>query len=162
MTIGQGSILATPLQVVNTTATVANGGTLYQPQVVYQIRDAEGNVTRDFAPQVIRQVPVDAENLRLVREGMRAAVLRGTAEWLQVGGGLKVAAKTGTAEFCEKYPDCVDEDGTILTTHAWFTCFAPYDDPDIAIVVFVYGGGEGATTAMPVAAEILNYYFQLY
>jgi penicillin-binding protein 2 len=161
MTIGQGFLLATPLQVLNATATVANGGTVYQPQLVYQVRDAQGNLVRDFQPQVIRKLPVSEENLKLVREGMRAVVLRGTAEWLQVGGDLKVAAKTGTAEYCDN-PDCVDEDGNILTAHAWFTCFAPYDDPEIAIVVFVYGGGEGAATAMPIASEILNYYFQLY
>ena len=54
------------------------------------------------------------------------------------------------------------EDGTITTTHAWFTAFAPYQDPEIAVVVFIYGGGEGSITAMPVTAAILNYYFQLY
>jgi penicillin-binding protein 2 len=162
MSIGQGSVLVTPLQIVNTTATVANGGTLYRPQLVYQIQDAEGAVVHDFQPQVIRRLPVAEENLALVRQGMRAAVQWGTAEWLQVGEGLEVAAKTGTAEFCEKYPDCVDENGKILTTHAWFTCFAPYEEPEIAIVVFIYGGGEGAVTAMPIAADILNYYFQLY
>lgn len=162
MAIGQGFVLATPLQVVNATAAVANGGTLYQPQLVYQVRDTEGTIVRDFEPKVIHELPVSSENLALVREGMRAAAERGTAQWLQVGGGLQVAAKTGTAEFCEKYPDCVDEEGKITTTHAWFTCFAPFEDPEIAIVVFVYGGGEGAVAAMPVAAEILNYYFQLY
>jgi penicillin-binding protein 2 len=161
MTIGQGYVLATPLQVVNATAAVANDGTLYQPQLVYQIRDVDGNVVRDFQPQVIRQLPISEENLQAVREGMREVVLRGTAEWLQVKGELKVAAKTGTAEYCDN-PDCLDEDGNILTAHAWFTCFAPYEDPEIAIVVFVYGGGEGAATAMPIAAEIMNYYFQLY
>ncbi len=161
MGIGQGYMGATPLQVLNTTAAVANGGTLYQPQLVYQIVDVDGNVVRDFAPQVIRQVPVAKENLELVREGMRAAVTRGTAEWLTLDGPLKVAAKTGTAEYCDS-PDCMDENGIILTAHAWFTCYAPYNDPDIVITVFVYGGGEGASTAMPVAAEILNYYFQLY
>ena len=161
MGIGQGFVLVTPLQLLNATATVANGGTLYQPQLVYQVLDAEGNVVRDFAPQAIRQVPVSAENLALVREGMRAVVTRGTAQWLQLSGDLEVAAKTGTAEFCDN-PNCRDEDGNILTAHAWFTCFAPYQDPEIAIIVFVYGGGEGAITAMPIAAEILNYYFQLY
>jgi penicillin-binding protein 2 len=161
MAIGQGFVLATPLQVVNATAAVANGGTLYQPQVVYQIQDAEGNVVQDFQPHVIRQLPVSEENLALVREGMRAAVERGTAEWMQVGGGLKVAAKTGTAEYCDN-PDCLDEDGNYKDTHAWFTAFAPYEDPEIAVVVFIYGGGEGAVVAMPVVAEIINYYFQLY
>jgi penicillin-binding protein 2 len=162
MAIGQGFVLATPLQVANATASIANGGTLYQPQVVYQVRDTQGNIVRDFEPKAIRELPVSAENLALVRQGMRAAVEYGTAQWLQVGDGLAVGAKTGTAEFCEKYPDCVDENDRIITTHAWFTCFAPFDEPEIAIAVFVYGGGEGAVTAMPVAAEILNYYFQLY
>jgi penicillin-binding protein 2 len=168
MTIGQGSVLATPLQVVQATAAVANGGTVYEPRLVYQFYDADGNLVRDLEPSIARQLPISEENLKLVREGMRAVVLRGTAEWLQVGRWpdtnqvLEVAAKTGTAEFCAKYPDCLDEDGTIKTAHAWFTAFAPYDDPEIAVVVFVYGGGEGAVTAMPVAAQILNYYFQLY
>jgi penicillin-binding protein 2 len=162
MAIGQGFMWATPLQVVNATATIANGGTLYQPQLVYQVRDADGNVVRDFEPKVIRQVPVSEENLALVRQGMREVVLRGTASFLQVRGGLEVAGKTGTAEFCAKYPDCMDENGNILTAHAWFTSFAPYEDPEIAIVVFVYGGGEGALASMPVAAQIMDYYFQLY
>jgi penicillin-binding protein 2 len=161
MGIGQGFLGVTPLQVLNTTATVANGGTLYQPQLVYQILDAEGNVVRDFEPRVTRQLSVSEDNLQLVREGMRTAVTRGTAAFFRLNGELKVAAKTGTAEYCDN-PDCMDENGVILTAHAWFTCFAPYDDPEIAITVFVYGGGEGAMTAMPVAEEILNYYFQLY
>jgi len=161
MAIGQGFVLVTPLQLLNTTATIANGGTLYQPQLVYQIEDAEGNVTREFTPQVIRQAPVSEENLALVREGMHAVTQYGTAQWMRVGGGLEVGAKTGTAEYCDN-PNCRDKDGNILTAHAWFTCFAPFDDPEIAIVVFVYGGGEGAMTSMPVAAEILNYYFQTY
>jgi penicillin-binding protein 2 len=162
MAIGQGSILVTPLQVVNVTASIANGGTLYQPQLLYQLRDSDGNIVQHFQPKVIRELPVSKENLKLVREGMRAAVVRGTAQWIGINGDLQVAGKTGTAEFCEKYPDCLDDNGKIKTTHAWFTAFAPYDDPEIAVVVFVYGGGEGATTAIPVAAEILNYYFQLY
>lgn len=162
MAIGQGYQEATPLQVVNATAAVANGGTLYKPQLVYQILDAEGNVVRDFTPQVNHKLPVSEENLALVRQGMRAAVLRGTAAWMPVRDGLTVAAKTGTAEFCAKYPDCMDEHGRIITTHAWFTCFAPYEDPEIAVVVFVYGGGEGAITSMPIAASILNYYFAGY
>jgi len=153
--IGQGFLLATPLQMLNATAAVANGGTLYRPQIVYEVRDAEGNVVRPFQPQVLRRIPVSPENLALVREGMRAAVTRGTA-WRANLMGVSVAGKTGTAE----YPGPRDEKGH-LPTHAWFTAFAPYEDPEIALVVFVEGGGEGSTVAVPIAAQILRHYFGL-
>lgn len=156
MTIGQGDVLATPLQVVNATVAVANGGTLYRPQLVYRVLDAEGNIVRDFEPKTTRRLPVSEDHLGLVREGMRAAVERGTAQGLQVGGGLKVAAKTGTAEFYDlRIP--ADQDGN-KPTHSWFTGFAPYENSEIAVVVFVYNGGEGAATAGPIAADILNHY----
>jgi len=155
VSIGQGFILVTPLQLLNATAAIANGGTLYQPQIVYQVTDAEGQVIHPFAPEVIRQVPVSEENLATVREGMRQAVEWGTARQAQLEG-IEVAGKTGTAE----YPGPRDEKGN-LPTHAWFTAFAPVQEPEIALVIFVAGGGEGTTTAVPIAAEILRYYFGL-
>ena len=155
VSIGQGFILVTPLQLLNATAAVANGGTLYRPQIVYQVTDAEGQVIRPFAPEVIRQVPVSEENLATVREGMQQAVEWGTARQAQLEG-VEVAGKTGTAE----YPGPRDEEGH-LPTHAWFTAFAPVQEPEIALVIFVAGGGEGTTTAVPIAAEILRYYFGL-
>ncbi len=158
MTIGQGFILATPLQVLNATAAVANGGTLYRPQIVYQVTDTEGNVVREFQPEVIRQLPISEENLDIVRQGMEGAVQWGTAQWADLWE-VSVAGKTGTAEYCDKYPDCLDEKGRIKTLHAWFTAYAPADDPEIAIVAFVYGGGQGAESAVPVAADIIRYYF---
>jgi penicillin-binding protein 2 len=153
--IGQGFILTTPLQILNATAAVANGGELYRPQAVREIRDADGNVVRAFTPHLIRSVPVSDENLAMVREGMRAAVTHGTAMSANLGG-VVVAGKTGTAEF----PGQRDWEGN-LPTHAWFTAFAPYDDPEIALVVFVEGGGEGSLVSVPMAAEILSYYFDL-
>jgi penicillin-binding protein 2 len=163
MAIGQGFVLATPLQVLNAAATIANGGTLYRPQLVYDVQDEDGNTVRAFVPDVIRQVPVSAENLALVRQGMRSAVAgSGATAWAANVPGVSVAGKTGTSEFFidrnkDGLPDR-DREGN-LPTHAWFTAFAPYEDPEIALVVFIFGGGEGSGAAVPVAREILSYYF---
>ena len=163
MSIGQGFVLSTPLQMVNLAATVANGGTLYRPQVVRQVLDSEGQVVRAFAPDVIRTVPVSAENLALVRQGMRAAVIgSGATAWGLRSLKVPAAGKTGTAEFFEDLnkDGLPDRDGEgNLPVHAWFVGFAPYEDPEIALVVFIYGGGQGSEASVPVAREIFSYYF---
>jgi penicillin-binding protein 2 len=163
MSIGQGFVLATPLQVLNAASAIANGGTLYRPQIVHEITDSEGDVVQAFAPDVLRQLPVSAENLDIVRQGMRAAVAGpgGTAHAISVPG-VAVAGKTGTAEFfVDRNKDgFADRDNKgNLPTHAWFTGFAPYENPEIALIVLIYGGGEGSAAAVPVGNEILNYYF---
>jgi penicillin-binding protein 2 len=163
VSIGQGFVLTTPLQVLNAAAAVANGGILYRPQLVREVLDGEGNVVQAFAPDVIRHLPVSQENLDIVRQGMHAAVAGvGATAWAIDVPGVAVAGKTGTAEFFidrnkDGLPDR-DREGN-LPTHAWFTAYAPFDEPEIAVVVFVFGGGEGSATAVPIANEILNYYF---
>ena len=151
--IGQGFILSTPLQIANATAAIASGGDLYRPTVVREIRDVDGNVIRPFSPQLIRKLPISPETIGIIRAGMRAAVTHGTAQGANIGG-IAVAGKTGTAE----YPGERDWEGN-LPTHAWFTAFAPFDDPEVAVVVFVEGGGEGGLVAVPVAREIMAHYF---
>lgn len=154
MSIGQGFVLATPLQMANVAAALANGGTLYQPQVIRSVVDADGNVVVPFEPKVIRTLDVDPDALETVREGMRAAVSWGTARRAALKT-VAVAGKTGTAEF----PGERDEEGH-LPTHAWFISFAPYENPQLAMAIFVYDGGEGALTCAPLASEIYSYYFQ--
>ncbi len=163
ISIGQGFVLATPLQVLNAAAAIANGGTLYRPQVVYDVIDSDGAIVKAFAPDVIRQLPISPENIELVRRGMRGVVsgTGATARGINVPG-VAVAGKTGTGEFFED----LNEDGIAdrdqegnLPTHAWFVSFAPYDNPEIALVVFIYSGGQGSSAAVPAANEILNYYF---
>ena len=157
--IGQGFLQTTPLQMLNVTAAVANGGTLYRPQVVDHITDIDGQVVKAFRPEIIGRVNVKLENLQLVQQGMEAAVMWGTATKAQVPN-IRVAGKTGTAEYCDdlaiKYGFCYTGH---TPYHAWFVSFAPVDNPQIAIVVYIYNGGEGSERAAPVAKKMLDYFF---
>ena len=168
--IGQSYDLVTPLQLNNVTAAIANGGTLYQPQIVYQVLDSDGGtVVQDFHSKVTRQLTdannpsgsVAPQNLAVVREGMRMAVNDvhlGTAHRTNLQG-VHIAGKTGTAEIGE-------EIGTTghRAAHAWFTAFAPYEQPEIAVTVLIEAGDdslEGSTFAVPVARDIFKAYFHL-
>jgi penicillin-binding protein 2 len=145
--IGQGFVLTTPLQIVNAIAAVANGGTLYQPQIVSQIRSFDGTTTTN-APKVLGDHVMDADILRVVREGMRQTVTDGTAQQLK-DLSVEAAGKTGTAQF-----------GNEAKTHGWFVSFAPYDRPEIAMIVLVEGQDETEThNAVPVTKEIYEWYF---
>lgn len=161
ISIGEGFLQATPLQMLNATAAVANGGMLYRPEMVLRITDADGNEVQSFRPAILHTLPISAANLAIVREGMEAAVQWGTAVKAQVPG-LNVAGKTGTAEFCD--PLAVELGycavGLSKPTHAWFTAYAPAEDPQIALLVYIYNGGEGSQAAAPVAQKILQYWFE--
>ncbi|MCG2685889.1 penicillin-binding protein 2 [Candidatus Parcubacteria bacterium] len=152
MAIGQADLLVTPLQLNNLTSVIANGGTLFQPFLVQRIEDGSGRSGIDFNPRVLRQDFIAPENLREVAEGMRAAVLEGGTAYPLRTLQVSSAGKTGTAEFGL-------EEGGSYETHAWFTCFAPYEEPRITLTVFLEGGGEGSDDAGPVAREILEWYF---
>jgi penicillin-binding protein 2 len=148
--IGQGAMQATPLQMVNVASTVINGGTLYQPQIVHEIRSPGGSVIRINDPKVIRQVPVTPEALAAVREGMgKVTDPGGTAYGLAIDG-LPFAGKTGTAE----------TDGGNGPNTTWFIAWAPTNHPKLAMAVFVdRSGGYGASVAAPIARDILVKYF---
>ncbi|MBN1317212.1 MAG: hypothetical protein JXA42_17140, partial [Anaerolineales bacterium] len=117
-----------------------------------------------FEPEVIRWLDVSSDNLALVREGMRQAVLVGTAKIASLDEyGIHVAAKTGTTEFCDNLAIrrgwC--REGWPLPSHALMTAFAPYENPEIAVVAFVYNGGEGSAVAAPIVHHFLEAYFQV-
>jgi penicillin-binding protein 2 len=148
--IGQGAMQATPLQMADIASAVINGGTLYRPEVVREIRTPNGEVVKTFAPDVIRQVPATQEALKLVREGMAEVTDPiGTAYGLKIAG-LPFSGKTGTAE---------TGNGAGANT-TWFIAWAPTDHPKLAMAVFVdRSGGYGATVAAPIARDILVKYF---
>lgn len=145
--IGQGDFLVTPLQMAVATAAVVNGGTLLKPQIVSKIADNNGKTVWEFKKEVTKDHIISDANLQVVREGMRQAVTSGSAKMLS-DLPVAVAAKTGTAQF-----------GSEGKTHAWMTAFAPYNDPEIMMVVLIEEGGEGYATAGPVIHDVLNWYF---
>ena len=160
MAIGQGFVQVTPLQMLSVMATAANRGTIMRPQIVHHITDAEGNVVRPFQPEISRTLPISPENWSLIVQGLEGAVSYGTAPLAQVEG-VRVAGKTGTAQFCDDIAlqTGICRVGWDQPTHAWFMAFAPVEEPEIALIVFLYNGGEGSATAAPVAQEILEWYF---
>lgn len=151
ISIGQGYLLVTPLQVAAWTSVFANKGTIYAPRLVDKIISGDGNKqVYESSPRIIDSNLADIKYLETVREGMRQAVLTGTAQQLK-DLSVEAAGKTGTAEFVAN---------GATQTHSWFTSFAPYADPEIVLTVLIEGGGEGAETAVPAAKEILKWYFE--
>ena len=150
MSIGQGDVLVTPLQICNATATIANGGKLFKPHLVTSVLKPGGDVLRQFTEidNLVAKDVYSQDVLQAVREGMRQTVTSGSARSVfDLSFPIDVAAKTGTAQF-----------GTEEKTHAWFTSYAPYDDPKIAITVIVEGAGEGFEHAAPVASDIYQWW----
>ena len=150
MSIGQGDLLITPLQITNATCAIANGGKLYRPHLVSKILDQKGQVAVDNNDQtaLIKKDIFSSQNLNIVKEGMRMTITQGSAT--SVFGNsfpLSVAGKTGTAQF-----------GNEGKTHAWFTSFAPYEDPELVLTVLIEGGGEGFSTAAPIARDIYKWW----
>ena len=158
LSIGQGFLAVTPLQMLNAVNVVANGGTLYRPRIVHHVADAQGVVTQSFEPEIIHTLPISPENWSLVQQGMEEAVAYsyGTARRAQIEG-IRVAGKTGTAQFADDI--MFGGVGYAQPEHAWFTAFAPVGEPEVSVIVFLYNGGEGSIFAVPVAHEILEYYF---
>lgn len=166
VSIGQGHLLGTPLQMLMGTAVIANGGKRYQPRLIKELVDDEGKVVKRFEPKMVRdmtQEPDDdetkwlkSEHIRVVHEGMLRAVTEGTGKGKITIQNVTVAAKSGTAEFGEIDP----ENGRYLSGHAWFSAYAPAEDPEICVVALVVGGYEGSTYAGPIVDDILKAYFE--
>jgi penicillin-binding protein 2 len=160
LSIGQGFLTVTPLQMLNAVNVLANEGTLYRPRIVHHVTDSEGNVTQPFEPEIIRTLPISQENWSLIQQGMEGAVAYGTAQRTQIEG-LQVAGKTGTAQFCD---DIMCGVGYQQPEHAWFAAYASLEgaeEPEVSVIVFLYNGGEGTVASVPVAHDILEHYFGL-
>lgn len=188
--VGQGYVLATPLQVLVSAATIANDGKQMQPTIVREIRDNLGNVIQPFVPRlrwditqdpVIRDFACDEQGycqatntmktvsltaVQQVQQGMRMAVsdARGTLNrsFSFANYPIAVAGKTGTAEYCDDVARAKNlcQRGE-WPSHGWTVAYAPFDDPEIAVVVFLYNAGEGGRVAAPIVRDVMNAYFAI-
>lgn len=164
--IGQGFNLATPLQVNRMIEAVANGGILYRPQLIEKIIDPDGNLVQSFEAIRDGEFKGREADLELVRKGLIAAVNNpgGTAERIKVKG-LTIAGKTGTAQVVHRsqVEDITDENKIPYKyrDHAWFTCYAPAEKPEIAVTVMIEHGKHGGSAAAPVARKVLMKYFNI-
>lgn len=144
ISIGQGGMLATPIQIINGISYIANGGKLNQPQLLL----AEGNLeNKNKIDKIKRENIISPENLKIVQDGMRQTVLDGTAYQLK-DLPFSSAAKTGTAQTGAE------------RNNSFFTAYAPFENPELAIIVLIEEGQEGYLTSIPVARNVLEWYNQ--
>ena len=185
--VGQGYVLSTPLQVLLSAAIIANDGKFMQPTLVRDVLDSEGNIVQSFEPVLKWDVTTDpiiqdyGETtirgcepimgqtktvapwvIETMQQGMRMAVTIGTLKDRFEGATISAAGKTGTAEYCDKYAQaknlCIPGN---WPSHAWTVAYAPYENPEIAVVAFVYSGGEGSSVAGPIVRRVLEAYLEL-
>jgi penicillin-binding protein 2 len=151
--IGQGDLQVTPIQVAAFVAAVANGGTLYRPQMVERIVSPTDTVIQQFTPEAVGTLPITPENLAIIQDAMNMVVRnsRGTAYSVVGAFPIELHGKTGTAEV-----------GGGLDPHAWFVAYSNEDNaeqPDIAVVVIAENAGEGSEIAAPIARRVFEVYF---
>jgi len=152
MGIGQGDMLVTPIQVVDFIAAIANGGTLYKPQIIEKITSLNGDVIQSFTPEIRNSLPVSQATIAALQEGMRLVVQdkRGTAHATFAGMATPIYGKTGTATTSLEDPN------------SWFAGYTDAnnpDKPDIAIVVIAENAGDGSKYAAPIFRRVVQDYF---
>ena len=145
LSIGQGPLLVTPVQLVSLISTVANGGNIWKPYIVKEILSPDGKKVKEFAPELKKPVYISSETIEILKKGLRNVVLFGTGGQARVEG-VGIAGKTGTVQRAQRELE--------LTTHGLFVCYAPADNPQISLVVFLDTGASPQAAA--IAGRILK------
>jgi penicillin-binding protein 2 len=161
--IGQGYVTATPLQMANMAATIANGGTRYRPHYVKRVEAADGTLKLEVEPEVMSEAHLKKSTLDQVHAAMRDVVMtdNGTGKKARVLG-VDVAGKTGTSQVMKMGEDRArnNRGPEASRDHAWFISYAPVDAPEIAIATIVeHAGAGGGAVAAPVTQQVLEHYF---
>ncbi len=162
--IGQGAATVSVLQLTLAYAALANGGTLYQPQIVRAVETSDGTVVQDFPPRVRRTIAVRPENLGMLSDALRGVVTEeGGTAYKERLNDVDMAGKTGTAQTSRASQRGVEPSKIwyFNRDHAWFAGFAPAKSPEIAIVVLIEHGGTGGRVAAPVAMQVAREYERL-
>ena len=160
--IGQGNTRVTVLQLALAYAAIANGGTLYAPQVVRNVKAPDGSLSETFQPQIRREVGVAPQHLELMRRALIDVVQEesGTAYRARNKDGVRVAGKTGTAQVVSRKGRSEESSSAwyLDRSHGWFAGFAPADEPQVAFAVLVEHGGSGGASAAPIATSVMQQY----
>ncbi|MFW6381682.1 MAG: penicillin-binding transpeptidase domain-containing protein, partial [Bacillota bacterium] len=151
LSIGQGGLQTTPIQIINMVSGIANKGVIYKPSLVDKVLNDQGKVIEDKQPEVKKRLDVDQEAFEILTKGMTEVTHEsyGTAGDVFEDYPIKIAGKTGTAQT-----------GSGGYNHGWFVGFAPASDPEIAVLVFLENGNSSSHT-LPIAREIFNFYFEI-
>lgn len=159
VSIGQGYVLMTPIQLVSMIATVANEGNVYRPYLVKRIVDADGKPLREFKSELMGTTGISADKFKLVKQGLFAVVNEpgGTGAAARLSD-VHVAGKTGSSQVV-KLRDSKQATPYQYRDHALFVGFAPYEKPEIAVAVIVEHGEHGGSAAAPIAGRILRAWF---
>jgi penicillin-binding protein 2 len=152
LSVGQGDLQASPLQLAVAYAAVANGGEIVRPHVGLQVEDPAGRVIQEVDPAPRRQVDIDPGNAKAILDGLNAAAMEPSGTSYPIFGGFPVpiAGKTGTAER-----------GAAVEDQSWYAALAPYPNPEIVVVATIERGGFGADAAAPAVKQILTQYFDI-
>lgn len=147
--IGQGFNLVTPLQAAMVMGEIAADGKRYKPHVVNRIIAPDGSVVKDFQPELLSQLDVPEEDIKLVQDGLHDVTKYGTAASSFRGFTVDIAGKTGTAENSQG------------RDHGWFVAYGPFDNPNVVVAVIIENGGYGSQSAVPIGRKILEAAFGL-
>ncbi|MDR3154198.1 MAG: penicillin-binding protein 2 [Deltaproteobacteria bacterium] len=163
VSIGQGYMLTTPLQVAQYTAVAANGGTLMRPHLVREVTDVDGRLVRRVEPEVINRIDLRPDYVQRVRKGLEAVVNEPGGTGRRAGlPGVKVSGKTGTAQVVslKRYQGYTRGGRPYrYQDHAWYTAYAPSENPEVVVTVLLEHSGGGGSNAGPVAGKVLAAYF---
>ncbi|UCG14458.1 MAG: penicillin-binding protein 2 [Deltaproteobacteria bacterium] len=163
--IGQGFLLATPIQIGMLYGAIGNGGKFLRPRVVLRVEDTSGRLVHNVYPDMLRKLALRPATLSFLQEALVGVIQEpyGTGRAAQLHG-IKMAGKTGTAQVVRMADDEEEQDASEVPyefrDHAWFVAYAPAETPEILVVVLVEHGGHGASAAAPLARQVMEEYFK--